>query len=163
LEQPIRIVKKIFEFVAMHAERFHRELLGHFDSGHGRILRNIADLVDLDARFSGECSLELFCQGGRFGVAAGKSADEARELRLSQIGREVDAGDARGNQQLSEAAFARRSTQGHTVEKNLIPRCAKKDAAPTAFLKRAPQLFPRGIKLGRSASVAKLIEPREFK
>src|SRR5713226_4955857 len=146
----------------MRPESFRRELRGHFDSSNGRIFRDIADLVDLDARFSGERGLELFSERRRLGVAAGKSADEACELRLSQIGREVDAGDTRSNQQLREAAFASRGTQGHTVEQNLVSRSAKEDAAPSALLKRTAQLFPRGLELGRRASVAKLIEPREF-
>jgi len=49
LEESIRIIKKILEFVAMRAECFRGELRGHFDSGHGGIFRDIPDLIDLDA------------------------------------------------------------------------------------------------------------------
>jgi len=74
----------------------------------------------------------------------------------------MDAGNARRNQQLCEAAFASRGTQGHTVEQNLISGCAEENAAAPALIKRSAQLFPRGLKLGGRASVAKLIEPRKL-
>jgi hypothetical protein len=120
LEQSIGIIKKILELVAMRTECFRGELRGHFDSGHGRIFRDVADFIDLNARFPGERGFELFSKRRRFGVATGKSTDETRELRLSQIGRKVDAGDAGSDKKLRKAAFACGCTEGHAVEENLV-------------------------------------------
>jgi hypothetical protein len=97
-------------------------LRGHLDPRHGRIFRDVANLVDLDARFTGERGFQLFGERGRFGVAAGKTAYEAGKLRLRQIGREVNAGDTGACQQLRKTFFTSRRAEWHTVEQNLIPR-----------------------------------------
>jgi hypothetical protein len=97
-------------------------LRGHLDPRHGRIFRDVANLVDLDARFTGERGFQLFGEGGRFGVAAWKTAYEAGKLRLRQIGREVNAGDTGACQQLRKAFFTSGRAEWHTVEQNLISR-----------------------------------------
>jgi bifunctional pyridoxal-dependent enzyme with beta-cystathionase and maltose regulon repressor activities len=97
-------------------------LRGHLDPRHGRIFSDVADLVDLDARFAGERRLQLFCERGRFGVAAWKTAYEAGKLWLRQIGREVNAGNTGTCQQLRETFFTSGCAEWHTVEQNLIPR-----------------------------------------
>jgi hypothetical protein len=97
-------------------------LRGHLDPRHGRIFSDVANLVDLDARFTSERRFQLFCERGRLGIAAGKTAYEAGKLRLRQIGREVNAGDTRACQQLREAFFTSGRAEWHTVEQNLISR-----------------------------------------
>jgi hypothetical protein len=95
LQEFVGVFKEIFELVALCAESLRGELRGHLDARDRRIFRDVADLVDLDARFARERGFQLFGERGRFGVSAGKTAYEAGKLRLRQIGREVNAGDTR--------------------------------------------------------------------
>jgi hypothetical protein len=62
LQQFVWIFEEIPELVALRAEHFLCQLRRHFDARNGRILRHIADLVDLDARFSRQRRLQLFRQ-----------------------------------------------------------------------------------------------------
>jgi hypothetical protein len=66
----------------LSAESLRGKLRGHLDSRHGGIFRDIANLVDLDARFTGERGFQLFRERGRLGVAAWKTAYEAGKLWL---------------------------------------------------------------------------------
>jgi hypothetical protein len=125
LQEFVGIFKEVFELVALGAESLRGKLRGHLDPRHGRIFRDVAYLVDLDARFTSERRLQLFCERGRFGVTAWKTAYEAGKLRLRQIGREVNAGNTRACQQLRKTFFTRGRAEWHTVEQNLIPRGSK--------------------------------------
>jgi hypothetical protein len=60
LQQLVRIFEEIFEFVAVRAQHFLRQLRRHLDSRHGRIFRHVADLIHLDAGFSRQRGLQLF-------------------------------------------------------------------------------------------------------
>jgi hypothetical protein len=97
LEELVGVFEKILELVALGAESFRCQLRGHLNSRHGRIFRDVANLVDLDARFTGECGFQLFCERGGLGIAAWKSAHEPRELGLRQSRSEVDAGNPRAH------------------------------------------------------------------
>jgi hypothetical protein len=122
LEEFIGVFKEIFELVALSAESLRSKLRGHLDPRHGRILRDVANLVDLDTRFARERGFQLFGERGRFGVAAGKTAYEAGKLWLCQIGREVNAGNTGACQKLRKTFFSSGCAEWHTVEQNLIPR-----------------------------------------
>lgn len=56
LQQLVGVLEKILEFVTLRTEGLYGKLGGHFDASYGRIFRHIADLIDLDACFTGECS-----------------------------------------------------------------------------------------------------------
>jgi transcriptional regulator CtsR len=105
----------------LSAESLRGKLRGHFDPSHRRIFRDVANLVDLNTRFTGERGLQLFCERGGLGVAAWKTAYEAGELRLRQIWREVNAGNARASQQLRETFFTGGCAEWHAVQQDLIP------------------------------------------
>jgi hypothetical protein len=53
LEKSVRVIKKILEFVTVRTKRFCGKLRGHFDASHGRIFRDVADFIHLNAGFSG--------------------------------------------------------------------------------------------------------------
>jgi hypothetical protein len=78
----------------LRAESLGGELRGHLDPGHRRIFGDVADLVDLNAGFTGERGFQLLRERRRFCVAAGKASHETGKLRLRQIRREVNAGDS---------------------------------------------------------------------
>jgi hypothetical protein len=92
----------------LRAEHFGGKLRGNLDSGHRGIFRHVTNLVYLDAGFAGERGFQLLRERRGLGVSAGKRAHEAGQLRLCQGRREVNAGDARRNQQLREATLAGR-------------------------------------------------------
>jgi hypothetical protein len=162
LQELVRVFEEILKLFALCAESFRCQLRGHLDSRHGRIFRDIANFVDLDARFTGECGFQLFCERGRLGIAARKSAHEPRELWLCQSRRKVDAGNSRAHQHLREAFFTGGCPQGHAIQQNLIPRSAKQEPAPAALIERTPELFPRSLKLRRRSHVAKFVKACEL-
>lgn len=86
LEKFVGVFEEILELVALRTESLSGKLRGDFNSGDGRIFRNVSDFVDLDARFAGKRGFQLFRQRGWLGVAAGKCAHKSGELRLRQIG-----------------------------------------------------------------------------
>jgi hypothetical protein len=59
LQHFVGIFKEVAELVAVRAQSFRRELRGNLDSSDGRIFRDIANLVHLDAGFAGERGLQL--------------------------------------------------------------------------------------------------------
>jgi hypothetical protein len=94
----------------------------NLDAGNGRVFGYVTDFIHLNAGLPRKSPFQLLGQRGWLGVSAGKRAHESRELRLRQIGGKVNAGDARGREQLSEAALAGCSAKRHTIEQNLISR-----------------------------------------
>ena len=146
----------------MRAKRSRRKLRGNLDSSHGRIFRDITNLVHLDAGFTGERGFQLFGKRGWFGIPAGERTHKARQLRLGQSRREMNAGDAGRNQQRREAALARCRSQRDAIQQNLGARCSQQHAASTAFIERAAQFLPGGLKLRGRAHVAELVQAREF-
>jgi hypothetical protein len=84
LQHLVGIFKKVAELVAVRAQCFRGELRGNLDSSDGRIFRDVANLVYLDAVFAGERGFQLLRQRSRFRVSAGESTHEARQLRLRQ-------------------------------------------------------------------------------
>ena len=162
MQQLVRVFEEILKLVALGAESFRCELRGHLNSRHGRIFRDVANFVDLDARFTGEGRFQLFRERGGLGIAAWKSAHEPRELWLRQSRREVDAGNPRAHQHLRETFFTGGCAERHTIQQNLIPRSAKQQPAPAALIERASELFPRSLKLRGSPHVAKFIEACEL-
>jgi hypothetical protein len=162
LQHLIGIFKKVAVFIALRAEHLGRQLRGNLDSGYGRIFGDITNLVYLDAGFPGKRGFQLLRERGRLGISAGEGANETCQLRLRQRWSEVNAGDARGNQQLREAALSGGRSQGHAIQQNLGARSAEQYAAASAFIEGAAQLFPGGFKLRGGAHVPKLIEAREL-
>jgi hypothetical protein len=57
LQHLIGIFKEVAVLLSLRAERFRCELRGHLDSSHGRVFRDVANLVHLDAGFAGERGL----------------------------------------------------------------------------------------------------------
>jgi len=82
LQKFVRVFEKIPVFVAGRTQRFSGQLRRNFNSCNRGILGDVADFVDLDAGFTSENGFQLFCERRWLGVAAGKRANEARELRL---------------------------------------------------------------------------------
>jgi hypothetical protein len=162
LQELVRVFEEVLKLVALCAESFRCQLRGHLDSRHGRIFSDIANLVDLDARFTGKCGFQLFCERGGLGIAARKSAHEPRELWLCQSRREVDAGNSRAHQHLRETFFTGGCAEWHAVQQNLISRSAQQEPAPAALIERTSELFPRRLKLRRRSHVAKFIEACEL-
>jgi len=146
----------------LRAESFGSELRGHLDASHGGIFRDVTNLVDLNAGFTGERGFQLFRERGWLGVAAGKAPHEAGKLRLREIWREMNAGNSRACQQLREAFFTGGRAERHTVQQNLAPRSAEQEPAAAALIERTTELFPRSFKLRRRPHVTKFIEPREL-
>jgi hypothetical protein len=98
LQHLVGIFKKVAVLFALGAKHLGCQLRGNLDSGHGRIFRDVANLVYLDAGLPGESRFQLLREGGRLGISAGEGADKACQLRLRQRRSEVDAGDTRRNQ-----------------------------------------------------------------
>jgi hypothetical protein len=162
LEKLVGVFEEILEFVPLGTKRFRRQLRGNLDSCNGRILRDIANFIDLNARLTGERGFQLFRERGRLCVATGKRAHKPRELRLRQSWSEVDAGNSRAGQELCKTLFTGGSAERHTIQQNLVPGGAKQEAATHALIERTAELFPGGFKLRGSPHVAKFIKPREF-
>jgi hypothetical protein len=162
LQEFVRVFEEVSELIALRSQYFAGQLRGDLDPGHRRIFCHVSDFIHFDAGISCGRGLELFGQRGRLCVSAGRRADEARELRLSQSRREVDAGDSGGGEQLRETSFAGRRPQRHAIEQDLIARSAEKHAAPPAILQRLAQFLPCGFKLLRRFHVAELVQPRKF-
>jgi len=125
LEELVRVFEEIPELVALGAEGLRSKLRGHLDPGHGRIFRDIANLVDLDTRFTGEGGFQLFCERGGLCIAAWKRADESCELGLRQSRSEVDAGNPRAHQHLRKTFFTGGCPERHAVQQDLIARGPK--------------------------------------
>jgi hypothetical protein len=62
LQHLIGIFEEVAVLVSLRAKRFRGELRGHLDTSHGRIFRDVANLVYLDAGFAGERGLQLLGQ-----------------------------------------------------------------------------------------------------
>jgi hypothetical protein len=54
LQELVGILKEILELIALGAKSFRGELCSYFDPRNGGVFRNITNLVDLDACFTGE-------------------------------------------------------------------------------------------------------------
>ena len=134
MQEFVGVFKEIPEFVARRTEGFCGELSSDLDAGYGRVFRNVANLIDLDARLAGERAFQLFGKRGRLGIATRKGADKSCELRLGESRREVNAGDPGTHQQLREAAFAGSGAERHTVQQDLGSRRAEQKAAAPAFV-----------------------------
>jgi len=120
LQELVGIFKEVFELVALGTESLRGKLRGHLNSRHGGIFRNIANLVDLDAGFTGKRGFQLFRERGRLCVATWKSADKPGKLRLRQIRREVDAGNTGARQQLCETFFTGGCAEWHAIQQDLV-------------------------------------------
>ena len=125
MQQAVRIIEQVLEFVAGGAKNFCGKICGGFYSGNRRILGNVTNLIYLDAGLACESGLKLFRQGRWFCVATWKRTNKTRELRLRKRWRKVNAGDTGSDQQLGKTFFASRSAERHTIEKNLIAGSAE--------------------------------------
>jgi hypothetical protein len=98
LEHLVRVFKEVPELVARRAEYLLRKLRGNLDARHRSVFRNIADFIHLDAGVSRQRGFQLFGEGGRLGVSAGKGAHKSRELGLRESRGKMNARDSRGDQ-----------------------------------------------------------------
>jgi hypothetical protein len=146
----------------LRPESFGSELRRHLDPGHRGIFRDVTNLVDLNAGFTGECGFQLLSERGWFRVAAGKASHESCKLGLRKIWREVNACNSRAGKQLCETFFACGGAERHSVQQNLAPRSAKQEPAAGALIERTTELFPRSFKLRRRPHVAKFIKACEL-
>jgi hypothetical protein len=162
LQELVGVFEEILELIALRAQSLGRELRGHLDPGYRRIFGNIANLVDLNAGFTGERRFQLLSKRGRFCISAGKAPHEPGKLRLREVGREVDAGNSRARQQLRETFFAGRGAKRHTIQQDLVSRSSKQESAAGALIERTSELFPRSFELRRRSHMAKFIEPCEL-
>jgi hypothetical protein len=146
----------------LRAESLRGELRRHLNSSHGRIFGDVADLVNLDAGFTGERGFQLLRERGRLCVAAGKASNKACKLGLRKIWREVNAGNSGTGEQLCETFFAGGSAQWYTVQQDLVSRSPEQEPAAAALIERTTELFPRSFKLRRRPHVTKFIEACEL-
>ncbi len=124
LEQLVRILEEILEFVALCSQDFCCELRRDLYASYRRIFRDVPNLVDLDGRFACKCGLELLSERSWLGITGGKCAHKTRELGLCQIRCEMDAGDTGRRKKLRKTTFSRSRAKGDTVEQNLCARSA---------------------------------------
>jgi hypothetical protein len=54
LQEFVGIFEEILKLFALRTECFRGELGCYFDSGDGRVFRNVTNFVDLDAGFTGK-------------------------------------------------------------------------------------------------------------
>jgi hypothetical protein len=94
LQQPVGIIQKIFEFVALRAQYLGCQICGNLRAGNRRILRDIANLVDLDSNFSRQSQFQLLSQRCRLRISARKCPHKPCKLWLRKIRCEVNAGDS---------------------------------------------------------------------
>jgi hypothetical protein len=120
LQHFVRVFKEVSEFVTRRAEYFLRKLRRHLDPCHRRIFRNIANFVYLDAGLPRQRGFQLLGKGRRLGVSTWEGAHKSRELRLCEIRRKMNAGNSRGDQHLRETSFARRRSQRHSIQQDLV-------------------------------------------
>jgi len=57
LQHFVGVFEKVLELIALGAERFRRQLRGHFDSRNRGIFRHVTNFVDLDTGFPGQRGL----------------------------------------------------------------------------------------------------------
>jgi len=95
LQHLIWVFKEISKFVTRRAQHFLRKLRRNFDPRHGRIFRNVADFIHLDASVSRQSAFQLFRKRRRLRISAGEGAHKSRKLRLCERGRKMYARDAR--------------------------------------------------------------------
>jgi hypothetical protein len=62
LQHLIGIFEEVAVLVSMRTKRLRSELRGHLNPSHGRIFRDVANLVHLDAGIAGERGLQLLGQ-----------------------------------------------------------------------------------------------------
>jgi len=156
------IFKNVPQFIALRTKHSRGELRGHLDSRNRTIFSHEANFVDLDTGIAGQRAFQLFGQGTRLRISAGKRSHETRKLRLGKIRGEVNAGDAGAGEQLREAFFRRCGSQRHAVQENLATGRAQEQARVAAVVERRAQLLPRSFKLRHRAHVSKLVQPREL-
>jgi hypothetical protein len=162
LQQAAGIIEQILKFFAGGAQNFCSQVGGGFYSRDRGIFGDVTNLVHLDAGFSRKGGLQLIRKGSWFCIAAGKGADEAGELRLSQRGRKVNAGNTGSDQQLRKTFFAAGCSERHAIEQDLIAGSAEQKARTSAFVQRAAQFLPRSFKLGGGAHMPELIKAGEL-
>ncbi len=162
LQHLVGIFEEIPEFVASRPEYLLRKLRRHLDARYGRIFRDVADFIHLDAGISRQGRFQLFRERGGFGISAGEGAHKSRKLRLREQRGKMDARNSRACQQLREAAFARGRSEWHAVQQNLRTRGAQKHTAAAAVIQRVAQFFPRRFKLLHRLHVSKLVKTREL-
>jgi len=63
-----------------------------------KVAAQLSDFIHLDAGVSRQRGFQLFGEGGRLGVSAGKGAHKSRELRLRKSRGKMNARDSRGDQ-----------------------------------------------------------------
>jgi hypothetical protein len=108
LQHLLRIFKYVAVFFSRAAQHLRGQLRGNLDASHGTIFRNVANLVDPDARFASQRGLQLFRQHTGFIVSARKRAHESRKVALCGVGGKMNAGDTGTHQQLREALLRSR-------------------------------------------------------
>jgi hypothetical protein len=74
----------------------------------------------------------------------------------------LNAGEARGREQLGKAALGGRSINGHAIEQKLRAGGAQQQAGFIGDGNRLVQFVPRGIELLGCARMVKTVEPRIF-
>jgi hypothetical protein len=60
LQEFVGVFKEILELVALCAESLRGQLRGHLNTGNGRVFRNVTNLIDLNACFTGKRGFQLF-------------------------------------------------------------------------------------------------------
>jgi len=125
LQELIGVFEEIPELVALGAEGLRSKLRGHLNASHGRIFRDITNLVYLDARFTRQRGFQLLRERGGLCVTAWKRADESGELGLRQSRREVNAGNPRAHEHLRKTFFTGGCAERHAVQQYLVSRGPK--------------------------------------
>jgi hypothetical protein len=89
------IFKNVAVFVSRAAEHFGGQLRSYLNACHRSIFRNVANFVDLDGAFAGQCRFQLLGKLAGLVVSTRKRAYKSREVALRGVGRKMNAGDSR--------------------------------------------------------------------
>jgi hypothetical protein len=137
-----------------------RRRSSHF--GARRVLGHVAHLVDLYPLGILERAPELIGQDRGFDIAGRKRLYESGQFLLGCVGEKVNAGEARGRQELREAALRRAGFDGRPVQDELRAGCAKDQSGLVAFENGSAEIGPGAPELLGRARVVEAVQADEL-
>src|SRR5580698_3560959 len=107
LNHLLRAAEPVLNLVRVAAQRFHSQLRRYARFGEACVFGDEANLVDLDprARILTKILFEALAQRRGLGPRLHEGLDEVHKLVALDPGREADAGDSGGVEELSKAAL----------------------------------------------------------
>ena len=144
LEKFLRVIEPVLEF---GAKSLSGELCRHGKFARGGIGGNKLDFIDADGGtlVVAQAFLDLFGEVLRLGAAHGKGAHQAGKVLERDLGREQDAGEPGGGQQLRETALGLSGFERDAIEKKFVVRDAEQKTRVAAFGQRLLKFVPGGL------------------